>query len=78
MFSEFLKTKLKSFKIDTSVYHSYLLSILEDNSIDDDEKRETVTDIISSLIVSMTHSSRSKLENHLKFAMHRIHLLTHS
>ncbi|KAG5681522.1 hypothetical protein PVAND_010948 [Polypedilum vanderplanki] len=50
-FHEFLKNKLKSFKIDVGVYHSYLLGILEDN-IDEDEKREMLTDIISSLIES--------------------------
>lgn len=51
MFSEWLKKELKTLKIDVGVYHEYLLGILED-SIDENEKREMITDIISSLIVS--------------------------
>ena len=50
-FSTFLTTKLKEKKIDVGVYHSYLMGILED-SIDEEEKREMITDIIASLIVS--------------------------
>lgn len=50
MFQQFLKTKLKEHKVDVSVYFQYLLGILED-SIDDDEKREMIADIVSSLIV---------------------------
>lgn len=50
MFSEWLKKELKLLKIDIGVYHSYLIGILEDN-IDDDEKRETISDIVSSLSV---------------------------
>ena len=50
-FQEWLKKELKCLKIDVDVYHSYLLGILEDN-IDEDEKREMITDIVSSLIVS--------------------------
>ena len=51
MFENWLKTRLKELKIDVGVYLSYITGVLED-SIDDDEKRETLTDIISSLIVS--------------------------
>lgn len=51
MFENWLKTRLKELKIDVSVYLSYITGVLED-SIDEDEKRETLTDIISSLIVS--------------------------
>jgi hypothetical protein len=51
MFENWLKTRLKELKIDVGVYLSYINGVLED-SIDDDEKRETLTDIISSLIVS--------------------------
>lgn len=50
-FDQFLTSKLKEKKIDTSVYHSYLLGILED-TIEEDEKREMILDIIGSLIVS--------------------------
>jgi hypothetical protein len=50
-FNSFLTSKLKEKKIDTSVYHSYLLGILED-TIEEDEKREMILDIIGSLIVS--------------------------
>lgn len=50
MFAEWLKKELKNLGIDISVYHSYLIGILEDN-IDDDEKRETINDIVSSLVV---------------------------
>ena len=50
-FDQFLTFKLKERKIDVSVYHSYLMGILED-SLDEDEKREMVQDIIASLIVS--------------------------
>lgn len=50
MFDEWLKKNLKELKIDVSVYHSYIVGILED-SIDEEEKRETITDIVSSLIV---------------------------
>jgi hypothetical protein len=49
-FSSFLKSFLKEKKIDVSVYHSYLVGILED-TIDEEEKREMVLDIVSSLIV---------------------------
>lgn len=51
-FSTFLTSKLKEKKIDVGVYHSYLMGILED-SIDEEEKREMVADIIASLIVSL-------------------------
>lgn len=50
-FSTFLTNKLKEKKIDVSVYHSYLMGILEDN-LDEEEKREMVADILASLIVS--------------------------
>lgn len=50
-FTEFLKTKLKEKNIDVGVYHNYLMGILEDN-LDEEEKREMVSDIICSLIVS--------------------------
>lgn len=50
-FREFLTLKLKERKIDVSVYLSYLITILEEN-IDDEEKRESVSDIIGSLIVN--------------------------
>lgn len=50
-FSTFLTNKLKEKKIDVSVYHSYLMGILEDN-LDVEEKREMVADILASLIVS--------------------------
>ncbi|XP_070493014.1 coiled-coil domain-containing protein 43 [Chironomus tepperi] len=53
MFDNWLKTRLKELKIDVSVYLSYIVGILED-SIDEEEKRETLTDIISSLIESDT------------------------
>lgn len=52
-FNSFLTSKLKEKKIDTSVYHSYLLGILED-TIEEDEKREMILDIIGSLIVSLS------------------------
>jgi len=51
MFDNWLKSRLKELKIDVGVYLSYIIGVLED-SIDEDEKRETLTDIISSLIVS--------------------------
>lgn len=51
-FSTFLTSKLKEKKIDVSIYHSYLMGILEDN-IDEEEKREMIADIIASLIVSL-------------------------
>lgn len=51
-FQNFLTLKLKERKIDVSVYHSYLLSILEDQGLDEEEKRETVQDIVASLVVS--------------------------
>lgn len=54
-FNSFLTLLLKEKKIDVSVYHSYLVGILEDN-IDDEEKRETIEDIINSLIVSWLFS----------------------
>jgi hypothetical protein len=50
MFQQFLKTKLKEHKVDVSVYFQYMLGILED-SIDEDEKREMITELTSSLIV---------------------------
>lgn len=50
MFAEWLKKELKNLGIDIGVYHSYLIGILEDN-IDENEKRETITDIVSSLVV---------------------------
>lgn len=50
-FSTFLTNKLKEKKIDVSVYHSYLMGILEDN-LDEEEKREMVADILASLIAS--------------------------
>lgn len=49
-FKEFLTLKLRERKIDVSVYHSYLMGILEDN-LDEQEKRENVSDILGSLIV---------------------------
>jgi hypothetical protein len=52
MFGEYLKNKLKACKIDVGIYHSYLIGILEDN-IAEDEKKEMLNDIISSLIVSL-------------------------
>lgn len=55
-FSTFLTSKLREKKIDVGVYHSYLMGILEDN-IDEDEKRETINDIVNSLIVSSTSES---------------------
>lgn len=54
-FSAFLTKYLKEKKIDVSVYHSYLMGILEDN-LEEDERREMVSDIIGSLIVSMNFS----------------------
>lgn len=50
-FGQWLKEALKERKIDI-VYQNYLLSILEDDDVDDEEKRESVSDIIASLIVS--------------------------
>lgn len=55
-FNSFLTNLLKEKKIDVGVYHSYLVGILED-TIDEDEKREMVLDIVSSLIVSFSHFS---------------------
>lgn len=60
IFSSFLTNLLKEKKIDVSVYHSYLMGILED-SLDEDEKRETVSDIIGSLIVSCMHGNSKKI-----------------
>lgn len=51
IFNNWLKSELKSLKIDVNIYHSYLIGILEDN-IDEDEKREMITDIIGGLVVS--------------------------
>lgn len=51
MFKEWLKKELIQLRLDVGVYHSYLLGILEDN-IDEDEQREMITDILSSLIVN--------------------------
>lgn len=62
MFSEYLKVKLKENKIDVSVYHAYLIGILEDN-IDLDEKRENLIDICSSLIVNELFFSIKKYLN---------------
>lgn len=53
-FSQYLNRVLNENKIDVSVYHSYLMGILED-SLDEDEKREMVLDIVSSLIVSQKY-----------------------
>lgn len=55
-FSTFLTSKLKERKIDVSVYHSYLMGILED-TLEEDEKREMIGDIVGSLIVSSTITS---------------------
>jgi hypothetical protein len=52
-FNSFLTNLLKEKKIDVGVYHSYLVGILED-TIDEDEKREMILDIVSSLIVSFS------------------------
>ena len=49
-FNIFLTNLLKEKKIDVGVYHSYLVGILED-TIDDEEKKEMILDIVSSLIV---------------------------
>lgn len=49
-FKIFLTNFLKENKIDVGVYHSYLIGILED-TIDEDEKKEMILDIVSSLIV---------------------------
>lgn len=48
-FLSFLKEFFTEKQIDASVYESYLVSVLEDNT-DDIEKVETLTDILSSLI----------------------------
>ncbi|CRK91282.1 CLUMA_CG004960, isoform A [Clunio marinus] len=48
-FSSFLSVKLKEKKIDVSVYHGYLLGIMEDN-LDEAEKYEMVTDILNDLL----------------------------
>jgi hypothetical protein len=48
-FSSFLTEFFTDKQIDASVYESYLVSVLEDNT-DDTEKVETLTDILSSLI----------------------------
>lgn len=50
MFADWLKKELKNLGIDISVYHSYLIGILEDN-IDENEKREMISEIVSSLVV---------------------------
>lgn len=50
-FQQFLTAKLKEKKIDVSVYLSYLMGILED-SLEEEEKREMVLDIVNSLVVS--------------------------
>jgi hypothetical protein len=52
-FNNFLKELLKEKKIDVGVYHSYLVGILED-TLDEEEKREMILDIVSSLIVSFS------------------------
>lgn len=49
-FNIFLTNLLKEKKIDVGVYHSYLIGILED-TIDEEEKKEMILDIVSSLIV---------------------------
>lgn len=51
-FQSFLSQKLKELKLDVSVYLGYLMGILED-SVDEEEKREMVSDILASLIVSL-------------------------
>lgn len=53
-FKIWLKDFLKERKIDVGVYLSYLVGILED-TIDEDEKKEMILDIVSSLIVRISH-----------------------
>lgn len=55
-FNNFLTNKLKEKHIDVSIYHSYLTGILED-TIDEDERREMIADILNSLIVSFINLS---------------------
>lgn len=50
-FQNFLTAKLKERKIDVSVYLSYLMGILED-TLEEDERRENLLDILASLLVS--------------------------
>ena len=65
MFADWLKKELKNLGIDISVYHGYLIGILEDN-IDENEKREMITDIVSSLVVWTLKNliMEAKVENH--------------
>uniref|UniRef100_A0A336MK99 Coiled-coil domain-containing protein 43 n=1 Tax=Culicoides sonorensis TaxID=179676 RepID=A0A336MK99_CULSO len=50
-FQKYLKQKLKEIQLDESVYTEYIMSILEDES-SDDEKRETLTDVLSGVLES--------------------------
>lgn len=59
MFENYLRNRLKELKIDISVYLTYIIGVLED-TIDEDEKKETLTDIISSLTVSFTFCETKK------------------
>lgn len=52
LFSKWLDNKLKELGIDAKVYNSYITVILEEN-VDEEEKRETITDILGSLIVNI-------------------------
>lgn len=49
-FHEWLKKELNSIGVDIGIYCSYLIGILEDN-IEEDEKREMISDIVSALVV---------------------------
>lgn len=60
-FQNFLTAKLKEKKIDVGVYSSYLMGILED-SLEEDEKREMVLDILASLVVSCNCGTKSPIQ----------------
>ncbi|CAO1405102.1 unnamed protein product [Diamesa serratosioi] len=49
LFTKWLDNKLKELGIDAKVYNSYITGILEETG-DEEEKRETITDILGSLI----------------------------
>lgn len=53
LFSKWLDNKLKELGIDAKVYNSYFTGILEE-TVDEEEKRETITDILGSLIVNIS------------------------
>lgn len=61
LFSKWLDNKLKELGIDAKVYNSYITGILEETG-DEEEKRETITDILGSLIVNISIFSHVFIE----------------